>query len=167
MSAAAVAAAAGKLPALPSSVSQMSPVSAAAAAGAAAGPSQLVPHREKKYRPPHKTDKFTPKPIPPELGNLKTYSESTFVYNSRFYIFGSELQLNVSQRFCFNEARKPFECSSLCPPPLPAVAARDLNLNRAAAAHCFKSLLLQIHFSQIAPLKIRTLLLALISQLRG
>ena len=78
MSAAAVAAAAGKLPALPSSVSQMSPVSAAAA-GAAAGPSQLVPHREKKYRPPHKTDKFTPKPIPPELGNLKTYSESTFV----------------------------------------------------------------------------------------
>ena len=77
MSAAAVAAAAGKLPALPSSVSQMSPVSAAA--GAAAGPSQLVPHREKKYRPPHKTDKFTPKPIPPELGNLKTYSESTFV----------------------------------------------------------------------------------------
>lgn len=72
MSAAAVAAAAGKLPALPSSVSQMSPVSAAA--GAAAGPSQLVPHREKKYRPPHKTDKFTPKPIPPELGNLKTYS---------------------------------------------------------------------------------------------
>ena len=73
MSAAAVAAAAGKLPALPSSVSQMSPVSAAA------GPSQLVPHREKKYRPPHKTDKFTPKPIPPELGNLKTYSESTIV----------------------------------------------------------------------------------------
>jgi len=34
------------------------------------GPSQ----HNKKYRPPHKTEKFTPKPIPPELGNLKTYS---------------------------------------------------------------------------------------------
>ena len=57
-----------------------SPVSAVSAlpagvipAGAAvtAGPSQ----HNKKYRPPHKTEKFTPKPIPPELGNLKTYSK--------------------------------------------------------------------------------------------
>ena len=38
------------------------------------GPAALS-GQNKKYRPPHKTDKFTPKPIPPELGNLKTYSK--------------------------------------------------------------------------------------------
>jgi len=36
--------------------------------------SGVSPAQNKKYRPPHKTEKFTPKPIPPELGNLKTYS---------------------------------------------------------------------------------------------
>lgn len=39
------------------------------------GPAGVVSaQHNKKYRPPHKTEKFTPKPIPPELGNLKTYS---------------------------------------------------------------------------------------------
>ena len=37
--------------------------------------SGVSPAQNKKYRPPHKTEKFTPKPIPPELGNLKTYSK--------------------------------------------------------------------------------------------
>ena len=46
-----------------------SPPSTAAAA---------VSAQNKKYRPPHKTDKFTPKPIPPELGNLKTYSKYSY-----------------------------------------------------------------------------------------
>merc|ERR1719245_313836 len=36
--------------------------------------SGVSPAQNKKYRPPHKSEKFTPKPIPPELGNLKTYS---------------------------------------------------------------------------------------------
>ena len=39
--------------------------------------------QNKKYRPPHKTDKFTPKPIPPELGNLKTYSKFSSEQSSR------------------------------------------------------------------------------------
>lgn len=40
------------------------------------GPAGVVSaQHNKKYRPPHKTEKFTPKPIPPELGNLKTYSK--------------------------------------------------------------------------------------------
>ena len=47
-----------------------SPPSTAGLTGAAS-----VSAQNKKYRPPHKTDKFTPKPIPPELGNLKTYSK--------------------------------------------------------------------------------------------
>lgn len=34
----------------------------------------VSPSQSKKYRPPHKTEKFTPKPIPPELGHLETYS---------------------------------------------------------------------------------------------
>lgn len=47
--------------------------SVVSAMGAGIGPGPSGPHN-KKYRPPHKTEKFTPKPIPPELGNLKTYS---------------------------------------------------------------------------------------------
>ena len=47
--------------------------SAASPPCSAPGP---APHQQnKKYRPPHKADKYTPKPIPPELGHLKTYSE--------------------------------------------------------------------------------------------
>ena len=62
-------------PALPSlsSLSSLNSMASVPGVMAAAGPSQAPPN--KKYRPPHKTDKFTPKPIPPELGNLKTYSE--------------------------------------------------------------------------------------------
>ena len=41
----------------------------------------VTPAQSKKYRPPHKTEKFTPKPIPPELGHLKTYSK----YKQRKY----------------------------------------------------------------------------------
>ena len=55
-----------------SSLSSLSSMASVPGVMAAAGPSQAP---NKKYRPPHKTDKFTPKPIPPELGNLKTYSE--------------------------------------------------------------------------------------------
>jgi len=54
-----------------SSLSSLSSMASVPGVMAAAGPSQAP---NKKYRPPHKTDKFTPKPIPPELGNLKTYS---------------------------------------------------------------------------------------------
>ena len=49
---------------------------AATSSSPSTGPAAVaVSGQNKKYRPPHKTDKFTPKPIPPELGNLKTYSE--------------------------------------------------------------------------------------------
>ena len=54
------------------SLSSLSSMTSVPGMMTAAGPSQAL---NKKYRPPHKTDKFTPKPIPPELGNLKTYSE--------------------------------------------------------------------------------------------
>jgi len=48
---------------------------AATSSSPSTGPAAVaVSGQNKKYRPPHKTDKFTPKPIPPELGNLKTYS---------------------------------------------------------------------------------------------
>ena len=49
---------------------------AATSSSPSTGPAAVaVSGQNKKYRPPHKTDKFTPKPIPPELGNLKTYSK--------------------------------------------------------------------------------------------
>ena len=52
----------------PTSTASLSSLSSLTGAAAISG-------QNKKYRPPHKTDKFTPKPIPPELGNLKTYSK--------------------------------------------------------------------------------------------
>ena len=64
----------GSAPALSSlsSLSSLNSMASVPGVMTAAGPSQPP---NKKYRPPHKTDKFAPKPIPPELGNLKTYSE--------------------------------------------------------------------------------------------
>ena len=53
-------------------------VDKAAAAAAAAAAAQT-----KKFRPPlktgNKTNKYIPKPIPQELGNLKTYSKFIFI----------------------------------------------------------------------------------------
>ena len=49
-------------------------------------PGVVSAQHNKKYRPPHKTEKFTPKPIPPELGNLKTYSKfHLWVVTIKFY----------------------------------------------------------------------------------
>jgi len=54
-------------------VANTSSPSSTASLSSLTGPA-AISGQNKKYRPPHKTEKFTPKPIPPELGNLKTYS---------------------------------------------------------------------------------------------
>ena len=83
MNTAATGAVNSPLAAVNSSPSSSSVVSAMGGVVPGPGPSQ--PHN-KKYRPPHKTEKFTPKPIPPELGNLKTYSKLILINKSKYIL---------------------------------------------------------------------------------
>ena len=41
---------------------------------------------QKKFRPPQKSSKYIPKPIPLELGNLKTYSKLFLKFKSNIEI---------------------------------------------------------------------------------